>query len=106
MALDLVQELGEPYAELWALLVDSQGAKAGSKVMAKILQAIVDKGEKQVSQALRLALRTKRLHLPNFDIRLGERPQTVPIPKPLLAYDVEISRATDFDYLLGVGVGA
>lgn len=103
VALNLVQELGEPYGELWALLVDSQGPKAGSKVMAKILQAIVDKGEKQVSEALRLALRTKRLHLPSFDIRLGERPQVVPIPTPLLAYDIESVRATDFDYLLEVG---
>jgi transposase len=103
VALDLVQELGEPYGELWALLVDSQGAKAGSKVMAKILQAIVDKGEKQVSAALSLALKTKRLHLPSFDICLGERPRIVPVPAALLAYHIESSRATDFDYLLGVG---
>lgn len=103
VALELVQELGEPYGELWALLVDSQGAKAGSKVMAKILQAIVDKGEKQVSAALRLALRTKRLHLPDFDIRLGERPRVVHIPEPLLAYSIESGRASDFDCLLGVG---
>jgi len=103
VAPELVQELGEPYGELWTLLVDSHGPKAGSRLLAKILQAIVDKGEKRVSQALRLALRTKRLHLPNFDIRLGERPKVVAVPEPLRAYHIESGRAADFDLLLGVG---
>ena len=103
VAPELVQELGEPYGELWTLLVDSHGPKDGSRLLANILQAIVDKGEKRVSQALRLALRTKRLHLPDFDIRLGERPKIVAIPEPLRSYHIESGRAADFDSLLGVG---
>lgn len=102
VAHELVQELGEPYGELWALLMDSQGPKAGSRVMAKILQAIVDKGEKQVSEALKLALRTKCLHLPSFDISL-EKAKVIPIPAALLAFRVESGRATDFDRFLEMG---
>ena len=68
LAAELVQELGEPYGRLWALLVDSHGDKEGAKVLAKILGAIVKNGADQVTEAVTLALATKRLRLPDLGV--------------------------------------
>lgn len=100
VAAELVQELGEPYGRLWALLVDSHGDKEGAKVLAKILGAIVKNGADQVTEAVTLALATKRLRLPDLGVSLVTPQRLVPVPAALLQITVEASRATDFDRLL------
>lgn len=102
VATELVEELGEPYGRLWALLVSSYGDKEGAKVLAKILGAIVKNGAEQVTKAVTLALATKRLHLPALGLSLSGPPRFVPVPPALEQYVVESSRAADFDRLLAV----
>jgi transposase len=102
VAPELVEELGEPYGRLWALLVNSHGDKEGAKVLAKILGAIVTSGADQVTEAVTLALATKRLHLPALGLSLIESRRFVPVPPALEQYVIEASRAADFDRLLAV----
>jgi transposase len=102
VATELVEELGEPYGRLWALLVNSHGDKEGAKVLAKILGAIVTSGADQVTKAVTLALATKRLHLPALGLSLAEPRRFIAVPKALEQYVVETSRAADFDRLLAV----
>ena len=100
VAAELVEELGEPYGRLWALLVNSHGDKEGARILAKILGAIVTNGVDQVTKGVTLALATKRLHLPGLS--LSEPRRFVPVPPALEQYVVETSRAADFDRLLMV----
>ena len=95
-----MEELGEPYGRLWALLVNSHGDKEGARILAKILGAIVTNGVDQVTKGVTLALATKRLHLPGLS--LSEPRRFVPVPPALEQYVVETSRAADFDRLLMV----
>ena len=102
VATELVEELGEPYGRLWALLVNSHGEKEGAKVLAKILGAIVTSGADQVTKSVTLALATKRLHLPALGLSLAEPRRFVSVPPSLEQYVIETSRAADFDRLLAV----
>lgn len=104
VAPELVEELGEPYGRLWALLVNSHGDKEGAKVLAKILGAIVKSGADQVTKAVTLALATKRLHLPALGLSLSESRRFVAVPPALEQYVIETSRAADFDRLLAVAI--
>ena len=99
---ELVAELGEPYGRLWALLVDSHGDKEGAKILAKILGAIVKSGADKVTEAVTLALATKRLLLPALGVTLARPQRLVPVPPALERFTVEASRATDFDRFLAV----
>ena len=102
VAVELVEELGEPYGRLWALLVESHGDKEGAKILAKILGAIVKNGADQVTDAVTLALATKRLHLPDLGISLSRPHRLIAVPAALEKFTIEASRATDFDRLLAV----
>lgn len=100
---ELMQELGEPYGELWTLLMASHGPKEGSRVMAKILAAIVERGHSRVTDALFRALRAKSLNLPEFGLTTLQAPKTVAVPNALVGYEIISGRASDYDYLLAVG---
>ena len=59
-------------------------------------------GADQVTEAVTLALATKRLHLPALGLSLSESRRFVPVPPALEQYVIEASRAADFDRLLAV----
>ena len=100
VATELVQELGEPYGRLWALLVKSHGDKEGSKVLAKILGSIVENGASQVTDAINRALLVKRLHLPDFGAVISAPRRLASVPAGLEQITVETARATDFNRFL------
>jgi transposase len=100
VAPELVEELGEPYGRLWALLVNAYGDKDGAKVLAKILGAIVANGTDKTTKAVTLALATDRLYLPALGLSLTEPRRFIAVPPALKQYVIETSKATDFDRLL------
>lgn len=100
VATELVYELGEPYGRLWALLVKSHGDKEGAKVLAKILGAIVEHGAAQVTNAITIALASKRLFLPDFGVVATSPRRLISIPAGLEQFTIETARATDFNRLM------
>ena len=100
VATELVQELGEPYGRLWALLVKSHGDKEGAKILAKILGSIVENGALQVTDAINRALLAKRLHLPDFGVVISAPRRLASVPAGLEQITVETARATDFNRFL------
>ncbi|MCA1604211.1 MAG: IS21 family transposase [Acidobacteria bacterium] len=106
VAPELIVELGEPFEQLWQLLCQTHGEREAARVLSRILGAIVDHGEAAVSTALRCALAEGRIDL----LALAEKlhaPSSIitgPVPEALRGYEVEASRASDYDWLLKGGV--
>jgi hypothetical protein len=105
IAPELIQELGEPFDQLWQMLLETYGGKEAGRVLARILGAIIDHGEKPVSEAIKQALAGGRCDL----LALGERlhasqvVESIPVPEPLRAYEIESGRVADYDWLLTTG---
>ena len=102
VAVELIRELGEPYGQLWTLLVETHGERQAARTLSRILGAIVDHGEKEVAAALAQSLAADRIDL----LALGQRLQSptqileVPIPAALAGYEIEAASLDDFDHLL------
>ena len=106
VAPELIRELGEPYGRLWEMLVKRYGAKEASRVLARIVGALVDHGEEPVAEALEAALENGRCDLLSLSERIHdptERPRCVEVPEALSGYRVESGRASDYDLLLLLG---
>ena len=104
VAPELVAELGEPYGRLWELLVSCHGEREAARVLARIVGAIVDHGEAEVTAALSRAVTRERCDL--LALSVGSPPATtscITVPPALAAYAVESARASDYDWLLGQG---
>ena len=105
VAPELVAELGEPYGRLWELLVGCHGEREAARVLARLVGAIVEHGEAEVSEALSRALSRQRCDL--LALPVGSAPAVssscIAVPPALAAYAVESARATDYDWLLGQG---
>jgi transposase len=106
---ELVGELGAPYDRLWAMLDERYGEKEASRVLSRILGAIVDHGEEPVADALQEALSRGRFDLLALSEHLDDRrrrSRSVAVPEALSSYHVESANATDYDrLLLGDGNG-
>jgi transposase len=103
VAPELVRELGEPYGRLWAMLVERYGTKEASRVLTRILGALVDHGEEAVADALEAALSNGRCDLLSLSEHIHnstERPRAVEVPETLSGYRVESGKASDYDLLL------
>lgn len=103
VAPELIQELGEPYGRLWEMLVERYEAKEASKVLTRILGAVVDHGEEAVAGALKSALSNGRCDLLSLSERIHdptEQPQDVEVPEALSGYHIEFAKASDYDSLL------
>lgn len=104
VAPELVRELGEPYGGLWEMLDERYGAKEASRVLSRILGALVDHGEGPVAEALDAALSRGRLDLLYLAEHLDDRRErvgSVAVPEALSSYTVESANAEDYDRLLG-----
>jgi transposase len=100
---ELIWELGEPYGRLWGMLVERYGAKEASRVLARIVGALVDHGEEAVADALEAALSNGRCDLLSLSERIHDptqRPRAVEVPEALSGYRVESGKASDYDLLL------
>ena len=99
VAPELVAELGEPYGRLWKLLAERHGAHEGARVLAKIVGVVAENGPQQVAEALEPALAAGRWDL--LALKPGrEARATVAVPEPLRGYEIDATRAADFDALL------
>jgi hypothetical protein len=104
VAPELVRELGEPYGRLWQMLDERYGAKEASRVLSRILGALVEHGEGPVGEALDAALLRGRLDLLSLAEHLEDRREhfgSVAVPEALSGYTVESANAEDYDRLLG-----
>ncbi len=104
VAPELVRELGEPYGRLWEMLTDRYGAKEASRVLSRILGALVDHGEGPVAEALDAALSRGRHDLLSLAEHLDDRRErigSVAVPEALSGHVVESANAEDYDRLLG-----
>jgi transposase len=104
VAPELIGELGEPYGKLWGMLDERYGPKEASRVLSRILGAVVDHGEEPVAEALQAALSRGRFDLlslaKHLDDRREQQLRSVAIPEALSGYRVEAANATDYDELL------
>jgi len=99
---ELLVELGEPFAGLWRLLVDTHGPREAARAFARVLGTVVDHGEAAVAAAIGRALaaeRTDLLALAQFITR-PPRPQ-ITVPPALAAYHIESASAATYDRLPG-----
>lgn len=104
VAPELMQELGEPFAELWKVLEETHGGREAGRVMAKVFGAMVEHSEEAVREAVRKALSAQRVDLLGLAaLKQTPIPERVAVPEALAGYVVEKVRATDFDYLLRGG---
>ena len=103
VAPELIRELGEPYGKLWEMLTKRYGAKEASRVLARILGALVDHGEEPVSGALEAAISRGRCDLLSLAKHLHDRDRrasAVEVPEALSSYRVESANGADYDLLL------
>jgi transposase len=104
VAPELIREMGGPYERIWEMLLARYGAKEASRVLSRILGAVVDHGEEPVADALCAALAGGRCDLLSLAEHLKDRKQrssVVEVPEALSHYAVESANAADYDLLLG-----
>jgi hypothetical protein len=85
------------------MLVERYGTKEASRVLSRIVGALVDHGEEPVAEALEGALLNGRCDLLSLSEHVHdptERPRSVEIPEALSGYRVESGTASDYDLLL------
>lgn len=102
VALELVAELGEPYGQLWQLLVATHGGLEAGRTLARLLAAIGSHGEEEVRQCLARVLAQAA---PACAVAVSDEPLSheVEVPEALRFYHVEAGRAADYDWMLAQG---
>lgn len=104
VAPELIEELGEPYGPLWALLVTTHGEREAGRILARVLGAVVEHGEVPVGRAIANALETKRIDLLALSkLSPVREPPLVPVPPGLAGYTVEAACVEAYDAILAGG---
>jgi transposase len=105
VARKLIPELGEPYGQLWEMLVQTYGEREAARVLARIIGAMVEHGEAAVSEALKKSLTYGRWDLLALSERMhpASSEWSVPVPESLRRYEVESTTACDHDWMLHGG---
>jgi transposase len=102
IAAELVDDLGEPFATAWRLLVDAHGPKQAARVFAKILGHVETRGIRDVAEVVAAALK----HDEPLLLALAPPAPSPPpladslVPTHLRDVDVERAAAADYDRLL------
>ena len=97
---ELVRDIGPPYDALWRQLVEQRGPKDGARVFAKVLAAIVERGDDVVRAVVARTIETGE------HVLLALRPATIAspalvVPSSFVGIDVTASTAADYDRMLG-----
>lgn len=102
VAPELVAELGEPFGQLWQLLVATHGGLEAGRTLARLLAAIGSHGEEEVRQCLARAIAQAGPASPSA---VSDEPlaRQVEVPEALRFYQVEAGRAADYDWMLVAG---
>jgi hypothetical protein len=97
-----MQELGEPYRALWDRLTKTHGERDAARVFSKIVAALVEHGEGAVTTALAPVIQSERAALSALreQVEKVTLPQRIAVPEPLAGYEVEASKASDYNFLL------
>ena len=99
VAPELLKELGEPFGEFWRLLVDRHGPADAARVLARVLEAVCERGEPVVREVVKRMLKdgqTGLLALPCAQ----EIPVRIVVPEPLRTVEIEQAKASHYDALL------
>jgi transposase len=106
VAPELVAELGEVWGRVWTLLVATHGEREASRVLSRLLGAVLTSGEEAVSASLTAALAGEGADLLALGALLHaqEAAVRVRVPEALASFEVESARAADYDYLTGGGL--
>lgn len=99
VAPELIDELGEPFGEFWRLLVDRHGPADAARVLARVLEAICERGEPVVAEVVRRMLRDGETGLLAIPCR-QEVPVRVVVPEVLRGFEIEQAEASRYDALL------
>ncbi len=110
VAPELIEQLGQPYGQLWGLLESTHGPQKAARVLAGILGAINDHGEPLVQRVLLDALSTET-GADDFDAdkvlislagHLPARPMLDDgqVPGALRIHVIQAASAADYDRLL------
>lgn len=102
VAPELVAELGEPFGQLWRLLVTTHGGLEAGRTLARLLAAMGSHGEEEVRQWLAQAIAQASPAAP-LAVSHESLPRQVEVPEALRGYQVESGRAADYDWMLVAG---
>jgi transposase len=102
VAVELVAELGEPYGQLWQLLVATHGGLEAGRTLARLLAAIGSHGEDVVRNCIARAIEQAAPACP-MAVNDQPPPREVAVPDALRFYHVEAGRASDYDWMLAAG---
>lgn len=104
VAPELMRELGEPFQKLWELLEDSHGGKQAGRVMAQLIQAIVDHSMEEVSETVQTCLKSERVDLlPLLLPKSDQDLPTNPVPEGLQGITIDHASALDYNQFLQGG---
>jgi hypothetical protein len=90
------------------MLTKRYGAKEASRVLARILGALLDHGEEPIAEALEAALENGRCDLLSLSQQIhdpAQRSRAIEVPEALSSYRIESAKASDYDLLLLVSNG-
>lgn len=104
VAPQLMVELGEPFPQLWEMLGGVYGEREASRVLSRILGAVIEHGEESVKAALCKSLAVGKCDLLALTNVLQARMVTGNVPESLRQFEVEKARASDYDWMLEEGV--
>ena len=99
VAAELLGELGEPFGEFWRLLVDRHGPADAARVLARVLEAVCERGETVVGEVVRRMLKDGETGLLALPCK-QELPVRIVVPEPLRTVEIEQAKASRYDALL------
>jgi len=106
VAPELLAELDEPYRKLWQVLATTHAEREGTRVLSKILAAVLDHGEQAIRQAVDQALASGQQDLVALAPQLQQKTvKQVEVPMALQGYPIEAGCAANYDILLMGGDG-
>lgn len=106
VAPQLVEELGQPFPELWEMLSSVYGGREAGRVLSRILGAVLEHGEEEVAEALRKSLAIGKVDL----LALAKKLQgsttliEVSLPESLKHFEIEKAQLSDYDWMLEGGL--
>jgi len=102
VAPQLVEELGEPFPQLWQMLSELFGGREAGRVLSRLLGAIVEHGEETVREKLCQALNVSNENLLGLAGKLQTCLSAAPVvvPESLQQFEIQTSRASDYDWLM------
>jgi hypothetical protein len=98
---ELVRDLGPPYDALWRQLVEHRGPKDAARVLAKVLAAIVERGDDVVRNLVARTLASGEHVLLALRPVVDASSYSLAVPKSLVGIDVASGAVADYDRLLG-----